>query len=268
MTAYVYRLVHRPSGYFYIGSTSDLAKRKLQLMRSLAAGCHQNVSLQRFYDKKHKKNWEFESISVPNRKAAYKRERLLITKYLDDPKLMNIGKGSFGGDNLSRHPDKERIIAKMTRSTQKWWDEASGEFRENHKETRRGVNNPMYGRTHSLEARNLISVANIGRPGWALGKKFTKEHRAKISENAKKRTGEKNPFYGRKHSEESLEKMRISSKKRDTSFLDVQRKRISVDGIIYRSLSEASKAVGMPRPTLSWRAHNEKPIYSNIFYLN
>lgn len=268
MTAYVYRLVHRPSGYFYIGSTSDLSERKLQHMGSLAAGCHQNVRLQRFYDKKHKKNWEFESISVPNRKAAYKREQLLITKYLDDPKLMNIGKGAFGGDNLSRHPDREAIIAKMTRSVQKRWDEASEEFRENHKETRRGVNNPMYGKTHSASARKLISEANIGKVGWALGKKFTKEHRAKISENAKKRTGAKNPFYGRKHSEASLEKMRVSSKKRDTSFLDVQRKQISVDGIVYLSLSDASRSTGIPRPTLSWRAHNEKPAYSNIFYLN
>lgn len=267
MTAYVYRLVHRPSGKFYIGSTDDMDERKEQHMVSLSKGTHQNVQLQRFYDKKHKKGWEFEVIEVKNRREAYKHEQRLITKHLDNPKLMNIGKGAYGGDNLSRHPDREQIIAKMTRSVQAMWNNASDEFRAKHKAQRQGENNPMFGKTHTAEARQTIREKNLGKVPWSKGKKFTEEHRAKIAENAKQRTGEKNPFYGKTHSAETREKIRQANLTRDTSFLDKQRKQISVNGEVYPSLSAAKKATGIPAPTLSWRANNKKPEYANIFYL-
>ena len=42
------------------------------------------------------------------------------------------------------------------------------------------------------------------------GKTFSKEHKAKISAYAKTRTGEKNAFYGKEHSEETKAKMSAS----------------------------------------------------------
>lgn len=267
MTAYVYRLVHRPSGKFYIGSTDDMENRKEQHMISLSHGTHQNVRLQRFYDKKHKKGWEFEVIEVKNRREAYKHEQRLITKHLDNPKLMNIGKGAYGGDNLSRHPDREEIIAKMTRAVQARWDNASDEFRAKHKAQRQGENNPMFGKKHTAKTKRQMSENRKGKPSWSLGKTFSEEHRAKIAEHAKTRTGEKNPFFGKKHSAETREKIRQANLTRDTSFLDKQRKQISIDGTVYPSMSAAHRATGIAAATLSWRANNKKPEYANIFYL-
>lgn len=45
------------------------------------------------------------------------------------------------------------------------------------------------------------------------GRTFSKEHKEKISENAKKRTGERNPFYGKHHSKETNEKNSIAHRK-------------------------------------------------------
>lgn len=268
MPAYVYRLVHRPTGKFYIGSTDLIDDRKFQHMESLRKGTHQNVRLQRFYDKKGKKGWEFEVHEVKNRKVAYEHEARLILKYLDNPKLMNIGKGSVGGDNLSRHPDRELIIARMTLSVQQRWDNASPEFRQHHSEQRTGKNNGMYGKQHTEQSRKQMSEKKKGQVPWSKGQTFSEEHRAKIAANARNRTGEKNPFYGKKHSAETIEKIKLSNATRDTSFLDKQRKQISVDGTVYPSLSDAKRATGIPGPTLSWRANNTKPEYDNIFYLN
>lgn len=268
MAAYVYRLVHRPTGKFYIGSTDLIEDRKVQHMESLRKGHHQNVRLQRFYNRKGPKGFEFEVHEVKNRKEAYALEQRLITKHLDNPKLMNIGKGSFGGDNISRHPDRDKIIAKMTRSVQEMWDNASIEFRESHAEKRRGKNNGMFGKKHTEESRKMMSENKKGQPSWCKGKNLSAETCAKISAFAKTRTGSKNPFYGKTHSEETRQKIREANARRGTAYYNPQRKRISVNGIVYKSMSDANKATGIAAATLSWRAHNTKPDYDNIFYLD
>ena len=56
------------------------------------------------------------------------------------------------------------------------------------------------GYTQSQKTKDKISNSNTS-------KVFTEEHRKKLSENAKKRTGDKNPFYGKHHGEETLHKI-------------------------------------------------------------
>ena len=107
-------------------------------------------------------------------------------------------------------------------------------------------NNPMYGKTHSEEARRKISIANKGRtlslehrikisetlkknnfgkPHFNLGRTHSEETRKKYSEtrkgeknpnwgNGEKIKGEKNPMYGKKHSEEARRKMSERAKNR------------------------------------------------------
>lgn len=60
------------------------------------------------------------------------------------------------------------------------------------------------GKVMSSEAKQKISINNARY--WRYNQ-FSKEHRRKLSENAKKRTGKKNGMYGRKHSKESRRKI-------------------------------------------------------------
>ena len=52
-----------------------------------------------------------------------------------------------------------------------------------------GLNNPMYGKRRSLEARRKTSIANKGniKCAWNLGKKWSIKHRMKLSEIQKQR---------------------------------------------------------------------------------
>lgn len=95
-------------------------------------------------------------------------------------------------------------------------NKASDETRRKMSEQRRGENHPMYGKHHSEESRKKISDSHIGI-------KLSEEHKEKISISCKGinigknngmygKTGEKNPFYGKKHSIESLLKMSESRK--------------------------------------------------------
>lgn len=57
--------------------------------------------------------------------------------------------------------------------------------------------------SYTKERADKISVALKGR-------KKSKEHRAKLSDIASKRVGEKNPFYGKHHNEKTLQANRIA----------------------------------------------------------
>lgn len=57
------------------------------------------------------------------------------------------------------------------------------------------------------ETRKKMSENNIGEKNNFYGKKHSDETRKIISDNAKSRVGEKNSFYGKKHSQESLNKI-------------------------------------------------------------
>ena len=85
-----------------------------------------------------------------------------------------------------------------------------------------GKNNPMFGKTHSEEARQKISVAaknisnetrhkmsiaKIGKAGPMLGKTHSEETKKRLSEARKNLIGDNNPFFGKTHSEETRQKL-------------------------------------------------------------
>ena len=79
-----------------------------------------------------------------------------------------------------------------------------------------GENNPMFGKTHSMETRMKISenhadVSGVNNPNY--GKHCSEETKKKLSEMKKgKFVGKDNPFYGKKHTEEA--KQKISEKRK------------------------------------------------------
>lgn len=91
----------------------------------------------------------------------------------------------------------------------------------------------MNGKKHSEETKNKIRLAHLGmkpnsetldklrkshlgQVAWNKGKPWSDEIKKKFSLKRKgKQVGKDNPFYGKKHSEESLKKMSISQLKRD-----------------------------------------------------
>ena len=80
-----------------------------------------------------------------------------------------------------------------------------------------GEKNPFYGKTHSDETKRRISQTNKGK---LVGVKKSEEHKRKIRESSPTKV------------------------------------KVSVDGAIYESFSEASLALGVNRKTISNRARN------------
>ena len=83
-----------------------------------------------------------------------------------------------------------------------------------------GENNPMFGKHHTQKAKTLISEKKKGKSSYNKGKPMSEETKQKLKEqktgmkyseetNKKKgHPGEKNPFFGKHHTEETKEKLR------------------------------------------------------------
>ena len=136
-----------------------------------------------------------------NEKEAFKLEADLINCYVFKMGYGICIKGHMNNNN--------KFLTNMT-----WGGEGtsgmhhSDETKKNMSESKKGKNNPMYGKKFSEEHKQKLSESNKGKHSGKnnpfYGKHHSEEHNKKISEACK---GKNNPFYGKHHSEEHKKKM-------------------------------------------------------------
>ena len=100
-------------------------------------------------------------------------------------------------------------------------------LKKNLSELSKGSNNPMYGKTHTLEAREKIAKSKIGKGLYGnqngmYGKSHTLETKQKLSKALK---GKNHPWYGSKHTLEAREK--ISKSKLGKPLSEETKKKLS-----------------------------------------
>jgi group I intron endonuclease len=264
MNSGIYIIRNIINNKMYVGSTGNFVKREKQHFKKLYNRKH-NLKFQNAYNKYGKDNFKFEIIQL----AEYDKNIVDLEDYwikiLDSKKSgYNIADASFG-DTLSDHPNKIEIKKKISNGLKKYYNNLS-QFERNEKCGKLGKLNGMFGKTHSAETKKIISKANkdfkikTGH-GCTYGIKLSKEHCAKISALAKLRTGEKNPFYGKKHTEETKKIFSLKATGRTPANV----KAISIDGIIYPSRRVAAEQLKIKEETLWYRANSAN--FKNIFWI-
>lgn len=94
-------------------------------------------------------------------------------------------------------------------------------------------------------------------------KKKAKEISMKISASAKKRTGEHNPFYGKTHSDETKEKIRLANTgKRNVNC----HKPVVINKLVYESVTYAAEVLGVTAGTILHRIKSDNPLYKGYAY--
>lgn len=263
--AYMLRCVD--SDCVYVGSSRDLNKRFARHFNELKQGIHHNVKLQeQWNDGVEMEKWEF---LTESRERAYQIEQGLIDDYLPSGKLLNIGLSVIGGDNLTLHPDRDEIILKITAALHNRFASMSFEERKA-KYGRNGKSNGMYGKTHTKESRKAMSDSqkkNVKQNhvnGKALGEYARTSHmREFFSRLAKLRTGDKNPFFGKTHSDGVKEKLRQSRLgKKPTN-----QKSVFVNGTTYASATEAGRQLSCVTATILHRIKSKNPKYKDYRYV-
>lgn len=238
-------------GKVYVGSTGNLEKRISTHYQQLKNGYHHNINLQKLYDSGS--NFTLTFNACHNREEAYELEELIIAGLIHDECLLNIGMSAKGGDNFTRNPNKEEIRKKYALAMLSLDDEERIRRFSNP-----GEKNGMFGKTHTAEVRELCRKINLGNK-YRLGKLASLETRKRISEVASQRTGDKNSFFGCKHSDDTKKRIalkRIGLKPSNTN-------RIEIDNVLYESQADAAKALGVSVGTITFRIKSKNPKFSN-----
>lgn len=263
MNCGVYKITNLSSGRFYIGSAQDIYKRRHRHFRALRAGTHHNIFLQRVYNKYGEEDFKVQYIRTDSVEEARKREQKFLNKHCGNPSFMNIGRDACGGDNLTSHPKRKKIVAKMTKSIRKRMASMSKEERVE-AFGRSGEQNGMYGKTHTEKTRKKLSEVHSGN-SYALGAVRSEAFKERLREVAFERSAKSdyvNPFAGKKHTAETLVFLATVNVGRTPS----NARKIKIGRKKFDSLRAAADKLGVVPATVLYRVRSEN--YPDYEYLN
>lgn len=249
----------------YIGSTEHLNTRISRHKSELNARIHHNLNLQKVWDDSTKE-LNVTIFIMGSRKEAYEAEQAMTDELRSNNLVYNIGRSVRGGDNLTDNPNRDAVLEKITSSIRIRTSMMSPEERKQ-RFGFSGSLNPMYGKTHTDKVKERLSKLS-SRPEQiakrnAARKPMSLEGRASLAALAKKRTGSKNPFYGKEHSDKT--KVRLS--KVSLGRKPPNERRVMIEDIIYRSITEAGKQLKIPTPTVLHRIRSKNTKFKNYTFV-
>jgi group I intron endonuclease len=177
----IYKIINKTNGKYYIGSSKNITKRFWTHRTLLNRQKHENVYLQRAWNKYGKDNFEFSIIEILEEENLLKIEqKYLDIAMLERNKSYNLNFGAFRVKHAPETIEKLRRInmgknnprfgvspSQYTRNLVSNIHKNSGKFA--------GTNNPMFGKKHNEKTIEKIRRAGLGRP-YTGKKNFGKNH--------------------------------------------------------------------------------------------
>ena len=234
MSIGIYQIRNVGNNTVYIGSSKNIYSRWQRHKHDLIHNLHHNIYLQRAWVKYGESTFVFEILEICTKEVLFDREQ----HYIDiTSNMYNIGSVS-GGDNLTNHPHRDLIIKKMKDTLNKTTQALTKEERIE-RWARPGKYNPNWKGGISSEFYCVDCGVSVSRY----------KQRCVTC----KSKGKNNAFYGKYHTESAKQKIREA---RIGKYNGNQRKRVSIDGVIYVSCTAAASALGVSPATITYRMKN------------
>ena len=176
----------------YYGSSNNVQKRLKQHKTDLIKNIHHNVQLQRCFNK-HGDVFRFYLLEETNFKTT--TELLEYEQSFIDCNINGYNMApAAGGNIIGTHPNKNAIVQKMKNALRQTIKQMTTDERKQ-KYGRCGTKNPNWKNGNSKMRCPVCNTTVISK-------------KSNTCNSCRKRTNEHNPFYGKKHSDETKAKLR------------------------------------------------------------
>jgi len=242
----IYRIRNLVNDKCYYGSSKEIEKRWRRHKNELQNDKHNNALLQRAWNKYGSDNFVFEIIEECEEEDLICLEQT----YLDKNPAYNIGILASGGDNLTKNPNKTKIIDNIVKGIKTRYSKMSDQEKKE-----------VYGKSLDKNPRwkGGASISYCQTCGKRIGGNciHCKDHMVYD------RVKEKNAFFGKQHSDETKKKLSEQRLGKKPSNI----KPVSIDGIEYESVSEATRQLGICGATILWRINSKNKKFIDYKYL-
>lgn len=271
----IYEIKNKINGKSYIGQHSS---------NELGSYWGSGKLIKRAIEKYGLDNFErFILDSCSTKEELNEREKYWIKEKDSINSGYNLTEGGTGGDTSIFIDYSEEWKNGQRFRTKQYWDSLSEEERNERSDKVSGENNGMYGKTGPWNGKKLPkemiqkqlesrrSYEGDGNPNWKGGvsKKQCKCGKDIAPNNetcsdCRDRSGKNNPFYGKIHSSKTKKKLSESRMGKKPSNI----RKVKINDIIYESLSEASKKLGIGSALIIYRIKSKNSKYENYEYVD
>lgn len=238
----IYQILNLVNGHCYIGSSNNIKKRWITHKRQLKINKHHSIYLQRAWNKYGSESFKLIILQETNELELFHFEEIWHTKLKPEYCLGSIG----GGDNISKHPNLEEIKQKHRDNLKLRFENMSDDEYQSWT-TRRGKDNPNW-------------RGGTSKPLCPICKTNHMAPQANNCLDCRDKCGNKNPFFGKHHSESTKQKLRQNR----LGIKPKNSQKVRIEGIIYASKAEAAKALGVSNGLISYRFKQNYPNYEII----
>jgi group I intron endonuclease len=241
----IYKIMNNFNGDCYYGSSINIEKRWYKHIYELKRGSHHNSILQRAWDKYGEVNFTFDLVEECDVNNLLSTEQ----KYLDSKPKYNIGIKSSGGDNISNNPNRNDIIKNISKGLKLRYSKMTKEEIDS-----------IYSRSGQ---NNWNWKGGVSKKYCGCGKEISPSNETcRLCYNTK---GDKNPFFGKKHTQEVLNYLSEINK---GICRHNNKHNIIIDNTEYESYQDASKKLKINYNTIRWRVLSKNPKYENYQFKN
>ena len=224
---------------FYIGQSININQRFHGHLSCLRRNCHNNLYLQRSWNKYKEENFKFYIIEECNQNDLNKKETKWCEYYKEVFGKENVYNLGHTGEVGTMSKEQRLKISNAKKEFYKNHPEALEQMsiaRSGNKNAMHGVcgkRHPMYGKHHTEEVRQKLRMLRLG----------TKQSEETKRLKSLKESGKNNPMYGKHHTEEARQKISLHHKGKALN--PEQRKKLSevLSGSIWINNGNESKMI-------------------------